>query len=547
MSLSLQFVGWALLAAAMVWPLRDAGVKTSAPTLGWKWWLLVGAVLLIFRWPMLWVRHELNVDESQLIAGALTLRHDSVFWRSVDGSTAGPFDFYPLLVAAWTQGAASYAIARLLALACAWATVIFTAETLALMAGATMARVVALPALAFYAFTREPDFAHYSTEAVPVLLLAAAGYATVRQATTPSRANPWIVGLLLGAVPWAKLQGAPLAAVLGAFAVAQEISAARTRAVSALVIGAVLPSLAVAFVTVVTGQTEHALTAYFANAFAYVAATGPTFGEVAVLDWNNAVKEGQLALWLTGGIGFMLLAPVLAAESSVLLRRWCLAVAGLLVAAVVCVLIPRRPFCHYLLLVIWPFALATGAGLALAAHRTATAVSRRTLAIIGLFLVFTVLPQIADHVFGEDSFAGANAARPRAETQKLIGTLRDLTRPGDSLAVWGWRSSLYVEAGLRQATRQAHSEAQLFSSPRQPFFLNTYYDDITAANPPVFADAVGPHGFKFTDRAQAHEVFPPLRKWIAAHYTLVADLDGTRLYLRNDRLTSRTPPAATRP
>jgi hypothetical protein len=54
----------------------------------------------------------------------------------------------------------------------------------------------------------------------------------------------------------------------------------------------------------------------------------------------------------------------------------------------------------------------------------------------------------------------------------------------------------------------------------------------------VFADAVGPGGFAFTDRDRAHECFPPLRDWVRGHYTQIADLDGTRLYVRNDRLAA---------
>src|SRR3954466_15833933 len=89
--------GWLCLLAAIAWTVREVRQPNSARSLGWRWWALAAAVLICFRWPMLWVRHELNVDESQLIAGAITLRHDPVFWRSVDGGTAGPIDFYPLL------------------------------------------------------------------------------------------------------------------------------------------------------------------------------------------------------------------------------------------------------------------------------------------------------------------------------------------------------------------------------------------------------------------------------------------------------------------
>src|SRR5882724_7824274 len=58
----------------------------------WGFALLLLVCLLAWRWPPLLYNQELNPDEAQLIAGAVTLAHDPVFWRSVDGGTAGPLD-----------------------------------------------------------------------------------------------------------------------------------------------------------------------------------------------------------------------------------------------------------------------------------------------------------------------------------------------------------------------------------------------------------------------------------------------------------------------
>ncbi len=85
--------GGILLVGLVAWTLRDALRRDAAPLAGWKWWLVAALTMLAFRWPVVWTPHQLNPDESQLIAGAITLRHDPVFWRSVDGSTAGPFGF----------------------------------------------------------------------------------------------------------------------------------------------------------------------------------------------------------------------------------------------------------------------------------------------------------------------------------------------------------------------------------------------------------------------------------------------------------------------
>jgi hypothetical protein len=160
----------------------------------------------------------------------------------------------------------------------------------------------------------------------------------------------------------------------------------------------------------------------------------------------------------------------------------------------------------------------------------------RPLVVAGIFITGTLGPQLAWRALGADPFAAINAARPSASHAQLAELVRRFSARDEPLAIWGWRSSLYVEAGRRQATRQAHTEAQIYAGRWQRYFLQRYLEDFQAANPPVFVDAVGPGNFAFESPQFAHEAFPPLRDWVRTHYTFVAPLDGTRFFVRNDRL-----------
>ena len=533
-------LGWALLLLAVAWSLRAAWAPDIAPSLGWKWWLLSAAALLCFRWPLLWVVHQLNPDESQLIAGAITLRHDPVFWRSVDGGTAGPLDYYPLLPAAWADGFARYAVARLIALAVAFGAVVFAGESLALLAGAALARVAVLPALAAIAFTTNPDFAHYSTELMPALLLAAAGYAAVRQGRTPARGRLWLIALLLGGVPWAKLQATPIAAVLWILVVVREYRAGRPRSLFPLVAGALLPAFVCFAATVLMGQTEHLIVPYVLGNFAYVGAPQFSWTEVAAAQWQNALSDGYLGFWIAGaalllvplGLWHFRTAPVAA-------RRAAFTAFLLFAVGVFSALAPRRPSGHHLQLVPLPLLWLTGTVLALAwPHEATPAAVRKRQLVAGLFLACALAPQLAWRAGGVDPFVAANAGGVSPARRELAALVRSFSAAGEPLAIWGWRCSLYVEAGRPQATRQAQTEAQTYPSALRPYFLRRYLEDFEAARPPVFADAVGPGNFAFENRNRAHESFAPLRVWVQAHYTQVADLDGTRLYVRNDRLAA---------
>src|SRR4051812_48242905 len=63
--------------------------------------VLLLATLTAWRWPFWLNASPYNPDESQFVAGAITLTKDPVFWRSVDGTTSGPLNFYVLLPLHW--------------------------------------------------------------------------------------------------------------------------------------------------------------------------------------------------------------------------------------------------------------------------------------------------------------------------------------------------------------------------------------------------------------------------------------------------------------
>ena len=180
------------------------------------------------------------------------------------------------------------------------------------------------------------------------------------------------------------------------------------------------------------------------------------------------------------------------------------------------------------------------AGVALGLVRQAR--TDRPAFVLGVFLACTLLPQLALRASPRpDPYEYYNttiSARGSAH-RELVTRIKTVSSPGESLGVWGWRSSLYVETGLYQASRVAHTESLHVAGPWQKFYLRRYYDDLVAARPPVIVDATGPGNFHFESRSMGLEIYPLLHAWVSANYTCVGEVDGTRLYVRRDRL----PPA----
>ena len=190
------------------------------------WWqhpvvfsLAMLIALLAFRWPVLFDNRQYpDPDESQLIAGASTLRYDPIFWRSVDGSTHGPLDQWPLLVALFVRGSLDFTAARTVTTLLIWIELVSVWFLFRHLFKVSIAGLLVLPLMAAHAFTHAWSFVAYCSEHVPDALVAV-GCCSLLTAWRQCGAGPpklgrlFAAGVLLGAVPFAKLQATPIAAV----------------------------------------------------------------------------------------------------------------------------------------------------------------------------------------------------------------------------------------------------------------------------------------------------------------------------------------------
>ena len=170
------------LLALVVSGLRLTG-STRKERLG-DW--LFSAVILLFviawRWPYYFESFEFNPDESQLIAGAATLAHDPVFWRSVDGTTSGPLNFFALLPLHFIGLPLDYFSARLTSSLLGVIALVSCYQLFRSFAAPTAARLAILPAVLFFGTTTDGNFLHYSSEQVSVALMGLASLGLLRKA-----------------------------------------------------------------------------------------------------------------------------------------------------------------------------------------------------------------------------------------------------------------------------------------------------------------------------------------------------------------------------
>lgn len=503
--------------------------------------------LLAWRWPPLFGNHEFNPDESQLLAGALTLKQDPVFWRSVDGTTSGPLNFYALLPLHAFGLPLDYFVARLSGLLMIWGTLWGLYALLRCEFDPGLVLTGLGPGWAMAAAMTDWDFIHYSSEHLSILLIALSSWLLWRSHRRRNTGLPfdrmsWIsAGLLMGMLPWAKLQSAPLAATLAVWGTCLALAArdlpwlVRLREVAVLAAAALATS--VFFFGSILGHDlwEHFYKCYIENNLIYASSDFTLKDSVLKLEMLCAITHSFHSLVV--GPAAALLVWI---ASGLVRPRWpntlFWPLLALLAVSIMAVITPRQGFQHYLLYVIPPLA-ALGALLFAEVARflhdskkcVVWGVAFTLLGVGSLFANRVRIPQIAPVGQMAQSWN-----EPFSPPSKLI---RSYKRAGDSIAVWGWDCQVYVEARLPQATREAHSTRQLWaSSQRDDYYRPRYMADLKESRPAFFVDATGRYAFFFDDRSRwQHETFLELREYIAAHYVLTEDFGRSRVYIRNDR------------
>ena len=519
------------------------------------------AVLVAFRWPVLLDNSQYpDPDESQFIAEASKLRSDPMFWRSVDGSTHGPLTDWPLVVASFLRGSVDFTAARVVSTLVVWIELI-SAWLIFRHFYKSVASVFVLPLLCAHAFTDLWRFVAYCSEHVPNTLFAL-GCCFLALTWQSSGAGPprlgrlFAAGVFFGAIPFAKLQGAPIAAVGIAagmwFLVADRglnWNQRRRSLLSFIVGAATIPGIIVVMVLVSRIWSDF-FNSYILDNIRYAGAN--KFPPERTFTWSEAprmlIKLGAYAqnfnlfvLWLTGfGVCGSLLFPFFAKWH----RRWVIFAAVATIVACCAAMAPGRPYMHYLQLIIFPVGLFGGlvAGAVVEdfrSERFGMVFLRAARAIVVIaFLICGLVPQFWWRVTETPRLVGrfieTQGALAQSEVSKEI--LRH-GKPGERLGIWGYMPVFWVETGLIEATRDAESSHQIEPHEYRDYYRNRFLQDLLRSQPPVFIDAVGAGNFAYEDRNEfAHETFPELSDYLANNYQLVRDIDGSRIYVRNDRL-----------
>ncbi|MEO6003882.1 MAG: hypothetical protein ABIZ04_05040 [Opitutus sp.] len=541
--------GTALLAfcALLVWAASATSMRhqnnSGGPRDGFSSSLLFALILLVWRWPFLVSATEFDPDESQIIAGSITLTHDPVFWRSVDGTTSGPLNFYALLPIQWLGAPINYFTTRLVGLFLVWVALVACYQTLKSAYGVLVGRVAVLPAVVFFSMIKEWGFVHYTSEHVSIALFSVAvALLTIDFMRGSSGGWRTCAGVFLaGMLPWAKLQAGPLAAttVLWALWLCHRSSSdqphQKIHRIIRTHLSAVLPSVLIMGAIVATGQTEPFYKNYIIHNVFY-AGHGTSLLEALKGLYAQSERTRLLSAFLLSQVFIITWgAGILIWQRKRLDPVW-IGAALFTLVAITSVLLPQRPFLHYTLFLILPLTLWGGAAVArlipdAPMNRSAWT---RWLAIV---LVGAIFPGVVRAKRTPPAVLGRLTYDWNYPRSPLGNVIHRAALPGDKLTVWGYNLRLHVDSGLPQAARVGYTYWAINKSPLLEYHRQVLLDDLTGNRPTFFVDAVGPGSKEFQDRStQGYEIFPALRDYIDRNYALIGDYGTARLFVRRDQL-----------
>lgn len=497
--------------------------------------LLVPAVLLAWRWPYLLSADEYNPDESQLIAGAITLFGDPVPWRSVDGTTSGPLNFYVLLPIALLGLPLDYFTARLAGLLLISVALLACYYLFRSRFGLVAASLGLLPGLAFFCTVRDSNLVHYSSEHVSIFLTALSAACLFRARQLSAQRWDQAGCFFAGTLPWAKLQSVPLALALLMIALLKVVTdktlsrAAKPRAAALRLSFGALPSVVIVGVVSAFGQFDNFLRTYVLQNVTYVS-QGESSPALAL--WRAGMADGQFPILLgTALVGVVTALVIFGASRFATWISW--GTALLVIAAAVSIVAPRRVFLHYLLLAVIPLTIVWGQAMGVllqnAGQRRQFWFGWIAIGIGGLVPFGFRATQSAPEIFGSFS---SHWSEPRTMIANLI---RRYSYPGAKLAIWGWLPTLHVQTGLPQGTRDGNTYWAITPSSQREYFRERFLSDMMGNKPALFVDAIGGESFLFSNRAaDGHEAFPPLANYIQDNYRLIVDTGSARLYAQKD-------------
>ena len=511
--------------------------------------------VLSFRIPLM-IYGAQNPDESLWIATAKTLAQDFRPWVSADTGTGGPLIPISLIPLRIFNLPIDHGTLKLMSGVVMALNVVYLYLGFTKLIGSGLARLVILLLATAVAMMKSFDMIAFNSEHIVILLLCISFFLLSQlYRSGAGRYNHRIIliGFLLGLVPYAKLQGAPMALFMGLVACVVVYKTLSVKSSGLLIISALAPTLLVLLTAYLNGGLSEFWLSYIKNNLFYTTAieNNNLTNRWKVLN-EIIFQPGELhhffyscfVIILGGGVVVLLAIRKISKEKKAMLLLSIL----FLIVSMYCITAPGRPFGHYMLLILVPltivgaFILHSVSGIIKinwSEPRPSSFLIRFVASV--LFICTTSL-----YLFHKGfTFHPNYLVKARANYDgyclhgDIVTILNRYYEPKDRMAIWGWGTELFEGTKYLMGTRDCVSYFQIAEGPMQAHYLSRYLKDLQVNKPKIFIETISPSFFNFNDRSKSgFENFPLISDHIKANYDFEGEIGTARFFLRKDETFS---------
>lgn len=513
----------------------------------WRWAAAFFGMLFLMRYPFIAYNHELDIDESQMLVQALSLKKFWIYWKYVDGLTQGPLTSYLLIVPSWLGMPFDYTSARLLGFVVLCLTLSATFLSFLNLFKKPVAVIIFTP-VAFFYLLSQGSFSSLYNEYLVLCLLALCFwlFSLLYRQSQPKAGLLFFLGFVSGMVPFAKLQGVPIALVIVIFTglLILQRSPQKVRALASLSVGGLLVPLIVLYFTMRYEAFDYFWKFYVIGNMEY--SSGGSIWQKALQYPKFLRQSGQFFHLFICYVFLIICSLWLLIRSGMMLKSVNLLFGlgfFLIVTAFYVIIKSGYLFPHYQQFMIIPLGIFSGVVLEAALPTIKWDPGKIRLATLGWMLA-CLLPHVVNKlatVTGHASLSGVQISKGALGKPLSISPvskrLLDFTLPGDNITIWGWHPAYHLETKLPQGTADVVPFRLLTSGPQQKSYQEKYLHDLKINHPAVFIDLITSQSFWFNDPGRyAHEQIAGIRRFIAQNYLLVSTINGERIFVRKDRL-----------
>jgi hypothetical protein len=497
--------------------------------------IALAACITIHRLPFLYITGYLNIDESQALVSAIKFQTDWVPWRSVDNGTIGPFMSWLLNIFHFLGLPLNYSTARIAGIACLTAQWSITYLALRLITTEALSRVLTCGGILFSVYSSQPDFVHYSSEHLPNAVLAGAWLCGVLWIVRKKHGYALAGAILLGLLPWIKIQYAPFTVLFIFAALARTVMANPKNCIkpaAGIIFSAAIPTGVMTVILLATASFSDFFNSYILANLQY--SDCPTQLRVPLLAFwpamSFATKSFSYPLFtlILISVTVLIIHPQLISARVKIFFVWFLT--GM-IAAALAVSTSGRAFWHYYLIVILAQTIATGlfCGALIQELLNRLPERLRFLTESLLFICLSILllwPQSLANTKGKVSrYKWDSSIRSSARSKQIVaGLKKKYSRM--PIALWGYRPDIFVALDAIPATRDISTQNAVESGRLCTYYRNRFLSDLKASRPPVLIDAVTSETFPSTNGTclVGFEMFKELKTYVAENYVFSEEL-----------------------